>query len=161
MADEWFIRNVADTPAFAEPPFGAEFRFAAREAPFADTGFNITVLQPGEPNGRYHAESGQEDFIVLSGECVCIVHDAEHHMRAWDVFHCPGGTPHIFVGAGDGPCAILMIGAKRDGETIHYPVSEVAAKYGASVSEPTDSPAEAYVDCPGVQSPVDLPWPPA
>jgi len=160
VEDAWFIRNVADTPAYAEPPFGAYFRLAPREAPFADTGINVTVLRPGEPNGRYHSERVQEDFLVLSGECVCIVHDTEHRMRAWDFLHCPGGTPHILVGAGDGPCAILMIGAKRDGNVIHYPVSEVAARYGASVRAPTGSPAEAYADCPDVESPTDLPWPP-
>ncbi|MCB0871851.1 MAG: cupin domain-containing protein [Thermoleophilia bacterium] len=159
MPDEWFIRNVADLTAYADGEFGAYFRFAPREAPFADTGMNITVLQPGEANGRYHHESGQEDFLVLAGECICIVHDVEHPMRAWDFFHCPGGTPHIFVGAGSGPCAILMIGAKRDGETIHYPVSEVAGRYGASVSRPTDSPIEAYADRPGDEVPVRLDWP--
>jgi hypothetical protein len=26
--------------------------------------------------------------------------------------HCPPWTQHIFVGAGDGPCAILMVGAR-------------------------------------------------
>lgn len=161
MDDRWFIRNVAEMPALAEPPFGAYIPFAPQDAPFADTGMNITVLQPGEPNGRYHHETGQEDFLVLAGECVCIVDDVERPMRAWDVFHCPGGTPHIFVGAGDGPCAILMIGAKRAGERIHYPVSEVAAKYGASVTAPTDEPGEAYADTPGVTHPVKLDWPPA
>ncbi len=30
-----------------------------------------------------------------------------------------------------------------------YPVSEVAAKYGASVTAPTDEPGEAYADTPG------------
>lgn len=159
MSDAWFIRNVADTPAFTDGYFGAYFRLAPRDAPFRDTGMNITVLQPGEANGRYHHESGQEDFLVLHGECVAIVDDVEHPMRTWDFFHCPGGTPHIFVGAGDGPCALLCIGAKRPDETIHYPVSAVAARHGASVGTPTDSPAEAYADCPGDEEPTTLPWP--
>ncbi len=161
MEDRWFIRNVADMPAYSEPPFGVRIPFAPQDAPFGDTGMNITVLQPGEPNCRYHHETGQEDFLVLSGECVCIVDDVERPMRAWDVLHCPGGTPHVLVGAGAGPCAILMIGAKRPGERIHYPVSEVAATYGASVATPTDEPGEAYADTPGVEHPISLDWPPA
>jgi hypothetical protein len=33
---------------------------------FAQTGFTLAVLKPGKPTGMYHAESGQEDFLVLS-----------------------------------------------------------------------------------------------
>jgi hypothetical protein len=56
-------------------------------------------------------------------------------------------TEHVFVGAGDGPCAIVMVGArawKEREEEIVYPVNEAAAKHGASVFESTPDPAEAY-----------------
>jgi hypothetical protein len=52
-----------------------------------------------------------------------------------------------------------MLGGRPD-EPIHYPVSEVAAKYGASVAAETDKPGEAYADWPGDFTPVRLPWPP-
>ena len=48
----------------------------------------------------YHAESVQEDFLVLMGECLLIIEDQERHLRAWDFVHCPPGTAHTFVGAG-------------------------------------------------------------
>ena len=70
-------------------------------------GFNINVLLPGQPNGMYHGESGQEDFLVLSGECVPILEGEERRLKAWDFFHCPPMTEHIFVGAGAGPCVIV------------------------------------------------------
>jgi hypothetical protein len=38
-----------------------------------------------------------------------------------------------------------MIGSRRKDEA-HYPVSDVAAKYGASVAAETDEPSEAYAD---------------
>ena len=63
------------------------------------------------------------------------------------------------MGAGDGPCAVLMIGSRRKDEA-HYPVNEVAAKYGASVSEATDDPELAYADW--RQTPwerIPSPWP--
>jgi hypothetical protein len=63
------------------------------------------------------------------------------------------------VGAGDGPCTILMIGARPDVD-IHYPVSDVAAKYEASVRAETPEPDQAYADWPGEYLPVRLPWPP-
>ena len=78
-----------------------------------DTGVNVQVMRPGEPNGRYHAEPAQEDFLVLSGECIAIVDGKERTLRQWDFLHCPAGTEHIFVGAGDHLCAVVMIGSRR------------------------------------------------
>ena len=66
----------------------------------------------------YHAESLQEDFLVLSGECVLLIEGEERRLRAWDFVHCPGGTEHIFIGAGEAPCVIFMTGARREGKTI-------------------------------------------
>ena len=40
----------------------------------------------------YHAESNQEDFLVLAGECLAIVEGEERRLRAWDFLHCPPGT---------------------------------------------------------------------
>ena len=38
---------------------------------------------------------------------------------------------------------ILMVGS-RSGPGVRYPVSELAARYGASVAEETSDPAQAY-----------------
>ncbi len=74
---------------------------------------------------------------MLSGECRLLVEGEERLLRPWDFFHCPAGTEHIFVGAGDGPCVILMAGARTADEQLRYPVSELAARYGASAEEET------------------------
>jgi uncharacterized cupin superfamily protein len=102
------------------------------------------VLPPGEANGLYHSESAQEDFLVLAGECVLLVEGEERRLRAWDFFHSPPGTEHIYLGAGDGPCVLLMVGARPDDWNVVYPVSELAARYGASAEEETHSPDQAY-----------------
>jgi hypothetical protein len=52
-----------------------------------------------------------------------------------------------------------MIGLRPEAETLHYPVSEVAAKYGASAATETYDPDAAYADWPGEYLPVRLPWP--
>ena len=119
------------------------------------------MLLPGEPNAKYHRESAQEDFLVLSGECTGIVDGEEHRFRAWDFVHCPAGTEHVFVGAGDGPCAILMVGARRDGATVHYPVNDLAARHRASAAEATDDSKLAYADPNNEMTPTRLPWPPS
>jgi hypothetical protein len=79
-------------------------------------------------------------------------------MKQWDYLHSPPGTRHITVGAGDGPCAILMYGTRTPGAPILYPVEPAAAKYGHSVEQETDDPDVAYADRPPTER-VRSPWP--
>ena len=88
---------------------------------FAETGFTLAVLEPGKPTGMFHAESAQEDFLVLTGTCLLLIEEEERSLKAWDFVHCPTGTRHTFVGTGDGPCVIFMTGARREGKTLLYP----------------------------------------
>ena len=120
----------------------------SEEARFSQVGIGIGILRPGESNARYHGEDAQEDFLVLSGECLLIVEGEERPLRAWDFVHCPPWTEHIFVGAGDGPCVVLGVGARRKGRGLVYPVNETALKHGAGVEEETTDPAVAYARFP-------------
>jgi uncharacterized cupin superfamily protein len=157
--DEPFVINVADAPAESHPRRATFIELEPEGVEWPDTGVNIQIMQPGQPNCRYHSEPVQEDFLVLHGECIAIVEGEERAMRQWDFLHCPAGTEHVFVGAGDGPCAVLMIGSRRE-DRPHYPVNEVAAKYDASVSEPTGDPAQAYADWrTEPRRPIANPWP--
>ena len=97
---------------------GAVYPLESEEAPFRDFGVNVHVVWPGQPSALYHSESGQEAFLVLSGECMLLVEEQERPLRQWDFVHCPADTRHIFVGAGAGPCAILMIGARPEDGTL-------------------------------------------
>ena len=154
------IVNLADWPARAHPNRSTVLDLEGERESWPDTGVNVQILQPGQPNCRYHSEPVQEDFLVLYGECIAIVEGEERPMGQWDFFHCPAGVEHVFVGAGNGPCAVLMIGSRRRDEA-HYPVNETAAKYGASVSVATDEPAEAYADWPReLWRPAENPWAP-
>jgi uncharacterized cupin superfamily protein len=157
-SDGWFVLNLADSLAVRFEKGGAMYPIEPQEAGFRDVGVRVRVLEPGEPNALYHSEGVQEGFFVLSGQCTLLVEEEERPLRQWDYFHCPADTRHVIVGAGDGPCAILMLGARPD-VGIRYPVSQVAAKYGASVAKETSEPEEAYADWPGEYEPVRLPWP--
>ena len=143
-SDGWYVVNARDARWWRNERLGQSAALEG-EPEFSEVGFNIHVLLPGQPNGMYHGESGQEDFLVLSGECILILEGKEQHLKAWDFVHCPPMAEHIFVGAGAGPCVIVMTGRRRvDADEILYPVNEVAAKYDASVLEETTSPNEAY-----------------
>ncbi len=100
---------------------GALYPLEPREAPFRDIGVNVRVLWPGDANALYHHEDAQEGFLVLSGECLLVVEEQERPLRQWDYFHCPPGTRHVIVGAGDGPCVVLMIGARRAAGDVRLP----------------------------------------
>jgi uncharacterized cupin superfamily protein len=140
----WFVVNVRDAAWATAGDYGGACRFETPEVHFSQVGLNIRVLQPGQPNCLYHAESPEEHFLVLYGECLLLVEEEERRLRAWDFVQCPPHTRHVFVGAGDRPCAILMVGARDADETIVYPVSELARRHRAGVETETDSPKVAY-----------------
>jgi uncharacterized cupin superfamily protein len=150
VSEGWFTVNVRDamwltSEGGQKTPTGSECPFETPYAPFPQLAIRLHVLPPGQPNGLYHAESSQEDFLVLSGECTLLVEGQERTLRAWDFFHSPGGTEHIFVGAGSEPCVILMVGARPGEQTIRYVVSELATRYGAGAERELTDPDEAYV----------------
>jgi len=140
----WFVVNVRDATWLNSNDFGSGCIFDSDDASFEQVGVNISVLMPGEPNCLYHSESQQEAFLVLFGEAKLLVEGEERPVGQWDFVHCPPGTEHVFVGAGEGPCAILMVGARTPDEQLIYPVSELAARYGASAEEETSSGKQAY-----------------
>jgi uncharacterized cupin superfamily protein len=139
VTEGWFVVNVREAEWWFAETRGArcgfENEYGGPPVEFGQVGINVTVLEPGQTT-LYHAESNQEVFLVLSGECLLIVEDEERRLRSWDFFHAPPWTAHAFVGAGEGPCVIVMIGS-RSGPGGRYPVSELAAGYGASVTEET------------------------
>jgi uncharacterized cupin superfamily protein len=129
-SDDFVLRGRPDLSEYVKP--GA--------------GFVLRVLRPGRPADMYHAESVQEDFLVLMGECILIIEDQERHLRAWDFVHCPPGATHTFIGAGDVPCVLVCVGNRDlNDETFWrvYKRSDVARRYGASVEQDTSSDAEA------------------
>jgi uncharacterized cupin superfamily protein len=159
-AEGWFIVNVADAIARGREGLGqAAFFSGARDLP-RPFGINVHVLQPGEPSCMYHRDNCDEMFLVLSGECVAVVEEQERRMTRGDFLKTPRGCAHVLIGAGDGPCAILMAGPNIEPDELLYPESEVAARYGAAVETATEKVSEAYVHHPRtVPGPLgNVPW---
>jgi mannose-6-phosphate isomerase-like protein (cupin superfamily) len=146
--DGWFVVNAKDARWRESGPFGLYCDFEGKR-PFRQLGINISVLEPGQSFGFYHRENAQEDFLVLAGRCLLIVEDVERPLQAWDFVHCPPRTPHMIVGAGDGPAVVVAVGTRglaRKG--LVYLPSETAARHGVSVATETAKPAEAYASVP-------------
>jgi uncharacterized cupin superfamily protein len=143
-SDGWFVVNVRDAEWWTGwCGLDCAFENELGKVEFPQLGIRLHVVEPGQPSGLYHSESTQEAFLVLSGGCRLLVEGEEWLLRQWDFFHSPAWTEHIFVGAGDGPCVILMAGARAEEAEGRYPVSELAARYGASVDQETSDPQEA------------------
>jgi uncharacterized cupin superfamily protein len=159
----WFILNLAGARATTIAGHGTFCGFEPDDHRFEQLGVNVHVISPGEGSALYHAETDQEGFFVLAGECIAIVEEQERRLRTWDYLHCPPGTRHSLVGAGDGPCAILMLGVRRPEGTTHYPVSALASRHGVGAPAATDVSREAYEAAGWDPTEVSLPmpWPPS
>ena len=169
----WFVVNARDAAWLNNDYFGGICIFEADdfvlrgrpdldEQNFPAAGFTLRVVSPGQPATLYHAETNQqEDFLILMGECILLIEGEERPLRAWDFVHCPAGTAHTFVGAGDGPCVILGAGNRTEDSITVRQRSELALRYGAGVEEETTSfPHAAYGDwrLEGPERWNELPW---
>jgi uncharacterized cupin superfamily protein len=145
--DGWYVLNAREATWWHAEGRSAIAEFEG-EPGFPQVGVNLSSLDPGVAMAMYHWEADQEDFLVLAGEAVLIVEGEERPLRQWDFVHCPPETNHVIVGAGDGPCLVLAIGARErsvdNPDWGGYPVNETARRHGASVEEPTTEPTEAY-----------------
>ena len=153
-SDGWFVVNAREAPWRPAEGRGAICLFEG-EPEFSQVGINLSVLEPGAPMAMYHWEADQEDFLVLAGEALLIIEGEERPLRQWDFVHCPAGTNHVIVGAGDAPCLLLAVGA-RDRSTGPewgaYTVDEAAIRHGAGVTEETTKSEEAYARFPARES---------
>jgi uncharacterized cupin superfamily protein len=142
----WFVLNAREAHWRHAAGRGAYGSFEG-EPEFSQLGIHLVALGPGEAMAMYHWEADQEDFLVLAGEALLIVEGEERPLRQWDLVHCPAGTKHVIVGAGDAPCLVLAVGA-RDRSTGPdwggYPVDEAALRHGAGVEQETTYAKEAY-----------------
>jgi len=146
-ADGWYVLNARDARWYHVDGRGAHCDFEG-DAEFSQLGANIMVLQPGEAMAMYHWEADQEDFLVVSGEALLLIEGEERPLKAWDFVHCPPKAKHTILGAGNGPCVVVAVGARIDSvdnpEWGGYTVDEVALRHGAGVETETSEPETAY-----------------
>jgi len=152
----WFVLNARDARWFEWgdarhnlPLTGVDEHEA--ETYFPMLGMALRILEPGAPMSAYHWETEQEAFLVLAGAATLVVEGRQRPLKQWDFVHCPPGTNHVLVGAGDGPCVIVAVSSRRfqkDGPWGFYTADQTAARYGASPPETTQDGALAYRDFP-------------
>ena len=150
QGEGWFVLNAREACWRDRPGRGKLCHFEEQQD-FPQLGIHLMVLWPGQPMSMYHWEADQEDFLVISGEGLLIVEGEERPLKAWDFVHCPAKAEHVIVGAGDGPCVVLAVGARVDSIGPNwggYPVNETALRHDAGVEQATTDPSEAYARFP-------------
>jgi mannose-6-phosphate isomerase-like protein (cupin superfamily) len=115
----WFVVNARDVRWRDFGPLGVACDFEGKR-PFRQLGINLNRLLPGQPMTVYHRELHQEGFLIIAGECLLVVEGEEWSLKAWDLFHCPGGTAHAIVGAGYGPfpCSGVRCSRRPEGDRV-------------------------------------------
>ena len=142
----WYVLNARDACWYDRGERGAVCDLEAGQD-WPQVGVNLFVLQPGNPMAMYHWEADQEDYLVLHGDALLIAEGEERPLKQWDFVHCPPEMNHVIVGAGDGPCVVVAVGARehQDGEGWGgYHVDEAAQRHNASSEEETTDPHVAY-----------------
>ncbi len=160
----WFVLNAREARWFKHEGRGVTPALQGR-GDFPQVALGLCLLAPGEPMSMYHWETDQEDFLILSGEALLIIEGEERPLRRWDFVHCPPGTKHVIVGAGEFPCTVFAVGAlehhttgSRVDDTLQgapdwgaYTVDEAALRHGAGVENETTDADEAYARFPELQ----------
>ena len=96
--------------------------------------------QPGVIAGREAARAWYRQAFASR----TIFEGEERTLRPWDFVHCPGGTAHVIVGAGEVPAVVLAVGARGGRRGLVYLREPAALARGAGIAQETTRPAEAY-----------------
>jgi uncharacterized cupin superfamily protein len=148
----WFVVNAREARWRKRPGRGYSLPLSGWsdeecETHFTQLGVNLIVLGTGEPLAMYHWEADTEGFLVISGEPLLIIEGDERPLRPWDYVHCPPGTNHIIVGAGNGPSVVLAMSSREKMGTPEwggYTTDPAALRHNAGVDADTTEESEAY-----------------
>lgn len=139
----WFVVNVRDAP-WLHNRMRSVCRFGGEgEAHFDDLGVSLYWLRPGQSMSLYHHEAGQEDFLVLMGECTLLIEGDERPLERWDFVHCPPRAAHT-IAAISQPALVLAVGARKEKGGARYPVEPVAIAHGAGVPDDQVTAPDVY-----------------
>jgi uncharacterized cupin superfamily protein len=140
----WFVINVREA-RWLHNRMRSVCRFGGEgEAHFDDLGVSIYWFAPGRPMSLYHHEAGQEDFLILAGQCALLIEGEERPLEAWDFVHCPPRTAHTIVATGEQPALVFAVGARKEKGSAEYPVDPVAIAHGAGVPDRSTTAREVY-----------------
>src|SRR5206468_768614 len=76
-------------------------------------GVDLTGVGAGEPVAMNHDGNDPRDLLGVAGEALLIIEGEEGRLHPWNFVHCPPGTNHGIVRAGETPCVVVAVGARE------------------------------------------------
>ena len=118
----WFVVNAAEAAWVRNEAFGGRCVFESTprvlaERPdvepqfFPSSGSRSRCSSPASRPACTTPSPTRRTSSCSRARACCVIEEQERELRAWDFVHCPGGTRHTFVGTGDAPCVVFMMGA--------------------------------------------------
>ena len=100
------------------------------------TGLQEALVQPGKLSNPPHCHSAEEElFVILEGDGVVVLGDAEHPVRAGSIVARPAGSrvAHSFRAGEDAPLRLLAFGTRDPNDITYYPRSGKISFRGVGV----------------------------
>ena len=131
------IVNVDDVEAITveRPRVARTRRNLGRAAGSVATGIQHVVVMPDKESAPAHCHSLEEEiFVILEGDGVVVLGEAETEVRPGHVISRPAGTgvAHVFR-AGTGGLTYLAYGMRNPADVCYYPRSDKLAFRGVGV----------------------------
>lgn len=142
----------ARTGTIYPPPYAAALAGRAKR-PLGDAfglsqfGVNLTQLAPGAASSERHWHEREDEFIyVVSGEVTLIDDDGEHPLTSGMCagFRAGAANAHKLVNRSATTAVVLEVGARSEGDRVHYPEADMAAVKGNGRYRITRKDGTAY-----------------
>lgn len=125
----------ARTGTIYPPPYAAAMAGRAKRSlgdifGLALFGVNLTELAPGAASSERHWHEREDEFVfVISGEVTLIDDDGEHLLTSGMCAGFKAGVAngHKLVNRSTTAAIILEVGARSEGDRVHYPEADMAA----------------------------------
>jgi uncharacterized cupin superfamily protein len=89
------------------------------------------TLEPGSMSALRHWHENEDEFVyVLAGQLTLIDDNGEHQLIEGSFAGFPAGCPnaHHLVNRTDAHATFIVVGSRRQGETIHFPDDDIAVR---------------------------------
>lgn len=119
---DWVDEVAYVHPVIGQHPGPYRYRLLSDPGGLTQFGAFLEELPPGSRSGHRHWHEAEDEMIwMLAGEVV-LVEEVETRLVAGDVASWPAGRPlgHRLDNRSDCPARYLVIGTRRDQDTIHY-----------------------------------------
>lgn len=145
---DWVEADPYDHPVIKSPDPGP-YRYQLLSDPGGLTQFGAFVeeLPPGSSSGQRHWHADEDEMILMLAGEVVLVEDDETTLRAGDAAAWPAGLAvgHRLDNRSGEPARYLVIGTRRDRDTIHYTDHDLVTE--------KDGPARRYLQRDGTPYP--------